>query len=159
MGQAPCYVYAQTERQNPWPTLLLAHLWGRRISNAKAQDATWGEATWSGSQNRGKAGVRDWVCSPPAALFIALWVCRSPLLRTQFSAWGQGEVYRVSSWKRSLQGPSSSLWAQFVTSCRGTSGMRSGPWGQATDRSVRDLPTPRAEISGLCWVARGAQPA
>lgn len=40
MAQAPCYVYAQPKRQNPWPTLLLAHLRGRWISNAKAQDAT-----------------------------------------------------------------------------------------------------------------------
>lgn len=37
------------------------------------------------------------------------------------------EPYRVSSWKRSLQGPCSSCWAQLLTSCRGTSGMRSGP--------------------------------
>lgn len=52
--------------------------------------------------------------------------------------------YRVSSWKRSLQGPCSSRWAQLVTSCRGTSGMRSGPWGQAKDRS-------RSVLGGL-WV-------
>lgn len=63
----------------------------------------------------------------------------------------EGEAYRVSSWKRSLQGPFSSRWAQLVTSCWGISGMRSGPWGQATDRSVKGAPLASCPLLGQRW--------
>lgn len=40
MGQAPCYVYAQAERQHPQPTFLLTHLGWRYTHVLKAKDAT-----------------------------------------------------------------------------------------------------------------------
>lgn len=85
-------------------------------------------------------------------LFTACWGPEATPPAAMPGLW-TGEVYLVSSWKRSLQGPCSSRWAQSVTSCRGTSGMRSGPWETGhrwlTAGGSRRL-TPRADASGGC---------